>query len=329
MQAMAATAYGDPSVLQWQDVVKPRPGPRDLLVEPRAASVNPVDCKVRDGSIPQQRDFPLVLGFDVSGIVREIGAEVEGFKAGDEIYASPALNRDGANAPYVLVDERTASPKPASLDHTRAATLPLASLTAWEALFSHARLHHAQTVLIHAGAGGVGHIAIQLAKDQGCRVLTTAGSDESMQLCQRHGADVVINYKQENVTQRVQAETDQQGCAVVFETVGGENLNTSIECTGVYGRLVSILGAPQSTPVSDLFIKSASLHFEFMGAAAMFQIPSAMEQQGEILRTVAEYVEAGKLEPHLSATYPLADLAQAHKQQETGHTHGKLAITMT
>jgi NADPH2:quinone reductase len=328
MQAMVATEHGGPEVLQWQERPEPKPGPRDVVIEVHSTALNPVDCKIRQGAIPVQRDFPIVLGFDVSGVVHRVGSDVEMFQEGDAVFASPALNRDGANAPYVAVDERTVAPKSESLSHTEAATLPLVALTAWEGLFNHAKLHHAQTVLIHGGAGGVGHVAVQLAKYQGCRVITTAGSDESIELCKQHGADVVINYKQEDVAQRVEEETNQQGCSVVFETVGGDNFATSIGCTGVYGRLVSVLGAPQSAPVSDLFIKSASLHFEFMGAANVFDLPAAKEQQGEILRTVAEYCDAGKLKPHVAATYALGDLAEAHKQQETGHTHGKLAITV-
>jgi NADPH2:quinone reductase len=328
MQAMAASAYGTVDVLGWQEMPKPEPGPRDLLISVQASAVNPVDCKIRQGAIPMQRDFPITLGFDVAGVVEAVGSDVELFQQGDAIFASPALNRHGANAPYVLVDERTAAPKPQSLTATEAAALPLVSLTAWEGLFRHAKLHHRETVLIHGGAGGVGHVAVQLAKDQGCRVIATAGRDESIALAQQCGADVVINYKTENVVDRVMELTDQRGCHVVLETVGGENLTHSIQCTGVFGRLVSILGAPQDAPISDLFIKSASLHFEFMGAANMFDMAQAKEQQGEILRTVAEYVEAGKLKPHLSATYSLSDLAQAHQQQETGHTLGKLAITM-
>jgi NADPH2:quinone reductase len=326
MQAMVVTEYGSPAVLEKRDVPTPEPGPHDLLIEVKAAATNPVDCKIRQGYIPTGRTFPFILGYDVAGVVRSVGAEVTGFNEGDEVYAAPSLVRDGANAEYVLVDARTAAPKPATVDFATAAALPLVTLTAWEALFSHAHLHHGETVLIHGGAGGVGHVAMQLAKDQRCRVITTAGRDESIALCKQYGADDIINYREENVAERVKALTDDAGCPVVFETVGGDNLTTSIQCTAVHGRLVSILGAPQDAPVSDLFVKNASLHFEFMGAATMFGV--GLAQQGEILRTAAEYVDAGKLTPHISARYTLDDLAAAHQQQETGHTLGKLVIEM-
>ena len=325
MQAMVMTDYGEPNVLEARDVAKPEPGPRDLLIEVHAGAVNPVDTKIRRGLIPLGRDFPIILGFDVSGVVRAVGSNVQQFKEGDEVYASPALNRDGGNAEYVLVDERTAGPKPAAVDHATAAALPLVTLTAWEALFGHAHLHHTETVLIHGGGGGVGHVAIQLAKEQGARVIAVAGRDESIELCKQLGADEVINYRKQNVTEQVNALTNGAGCPVVFETVGGENTRISVECTAVHGRLVTIgrdMGS--DPPFGDLFIKSASLHFEFMGAANMFGVGQA--KQGEILRTASEYVDAGKLKPHISQHYALTDLAEAHKQQETQHTLGKLVI---
>jgi len=328
MQAMVMTDYGGPEVLEARDVAEPEAGPRDLLIEVHAAAVNPVDTKIRRGMIPLDRDFPIILGFDVSGVVRGVGAEVEQFKKGDEVYASPALNRDGSNADFVLVDERTAGPKPTTVGHLEAAALPLVTLTAWEALFSHAGLHHSETVLIHAGGGGVGHIAIQLAKEQGARVITTAGRDESIELAKACGADEVINYREEDVTARVNALTEGQGCPVVFETVGGENTTTSIQATAVHGRLVTIgRDMGQDPPLGELFIKNAALHFEFMGAANIFGV--GQRQQGEILRTASEYVDAGKLKPHVSARYSLDQLPEAHKQQETTHTLGKLAIEMT
>jgi len=328
MQAMVMTDDGDPSVLEARDLPTPEPGERDLLIEVHAAAVNPVDTKIRRGMIPIGRDFPITLGFDVSGVVRGVGSKVEQFNEGDEVYASPALNRDGSNAQYVLVDERTAGPKPTSVDHATAAALPLVTLTGWEALFGHAHLHHTETVLIHGGGGGVGHVAIQLAKEQGARVIAVAGRDESIKLCQDMGADAIINYRNQDVTERVKALTDGAGCPVVFETVGGENTTTSIECTAVHGRLVTIgrdMGS--DPPLGDLFIKSASLHFEFMGAANIFGVGQA--KQGEILRTAREYVDAGKLTPHISQRYPLQQLPEAHKQQETQHILGKLVIDMS
>lgn len=324
MKAMVVTAYGPPNVLQMRELADPTPGDDDLLVEVHATAVNPVDCKVRQHGLGRDRSFPFVLGYDVSGIVRAKGKQVDNFQIGDEIFAAPGLHRDGADAELVLVDRRIAALKPSGIDHLQAALYPLVTITAWEALFKHARLHHGETVLVHAGGGGVGHIALQLAKDHGCTVLTTASRDESIQLCRDLGADLVINYKQQNVIDQVKKFTDGRGCDVVFETVGGQNFNISVPLVAVHGRLVSILGTPKDAPVSDLFIKDASLHFEFMGAASLFGVGRA--DQGEILRTAGEMIEAGTLKAHLHKSFALSDLAEAHALQETRHAVGKIGI---
>ena len=324
MKAMVVTEFGDPNVLEMQNLPDPVPGDDDLLVEVHGAAVNPVDCKIRQTGLGMDRDLPFALGYDVAGIVRDKGKNVQHFNIGDEIYAAPALSRHGSNAEFVLVDNRTAAHKPAGIDLLHAALYPLVTVTAWEALFKHARLHRGETVLIHAGAGGVGHIAIQLAKDHGCNVITTASREESLALCRQLGADLVINYKKQDVIQEVNDFTENRGCHVVFETVGGDNFKTSIPLVAVHGRLVSILGTPQDAPASDLFLKSASLHFEFMGAASLFGVGQAA--QGEILRTAADMIEAGKLEVYLHQSFDLKDLPKAHQLQETGHALGKIGI---
>lgn len=324
MKAMGIEAHGGRDRIQALDVPEPTVGDDDLLVEVHASAVNPVDFKIREGYIGKDAMTPRVLGYDVSGVVREAGSNVEGFKVGDEVYASPSLIRQGANAELVAIDYRTAAPKPSNVDHLHAAALPLVTLTAWESLHDHGRLHTNETVLIHAGGGGVGHIAIQLAKLHGSRVITTASSDESLDLCRKLGADVIINYRREDVASRVDEETNGQGCAVVLDTVGGDVFVESIDRVAVDGRLVTIVGVPQDAPVDNLKPKSASVHLEFMGASTMWNVRP--QRQGQTLRTVTELVEADKLMPHISQTFDLADLAKAHEQQESGHTTGKLVI---
>jgi NADPH2:quinone reductase len=323
MRAMVAKEFGGPQVLQWADVPEPIVGAQDLLIDVHAAAVNPVDCKMRSGMI-SRRQPPLLLGFDVSGVVLAMGAAVEGFAVGDEVYASPSLARDGANGERVAVDYRTAARKPRSLDHLTAAAIPLVAITAWESLHQRAQLHHAHTVLIHGGAGGVGHLAIQLAKLDGCRVITTAGRDESIAYCKELGADVVINYRDENVVQRVMDETAGRGCPVVLDPFGGQTLHQSLQCVSPLGDVVTLAPVPPDAPVAELFAKSASLHQELMSATIVYGVrPHA---QGEILRTVCELVEAEKLTPRVSHTFTLDELAKAHEQQETRHTLGKIAI---
>lgn len=326
MRAMVMTELGGPEVLQMQDVPEPDLGEQDVLIEVYATAVNPVDTKIRQGGARGGRKPPMILGFDVCGVVRRVGSEVIGVKESEEVYGSPSLARDGANAEFVAVDARTVAPSSGRLSHAESAALPLVTITAWEALHHRARMHESETVLIHGGAGGVGHIALQLARLHDCRVLTTAGSDESMELCRRFGADAVINYREQDVAQWVEEETDGLGCEVVFDTVGGEVFNLSLDCLGVHGRLVTILPPPQNAPIQKLFVKDATIALEFMGAPTMFG--TRPHRQGEILQTVTELVDAGKITPHISHSFDLEQLPDAHRQQETGHTHGKITVSV-
>lgn len=325
MRAMTITEFGPPEVLKLQDMPKPSPGPGQLLVEVHAAALNPVDTKIRKG-LHGPKQFPLIPGYDVSGVVTEIGPGVENFKAGDAVFAAPSLAMHGSHAEFVVLDARATAIKPANVDHVTAAAYPLVTLTAWEALHEKARLHEGETVLIQAGAGGVGHIALQLAKLHKCRVITTASADSSIALCKQLGADVVINYNTENVVERVMQETDNRGCNVVMDTVGGETFNQCLECVGVLGRVVGIVLNQSDKIVPALFRKCASLHLEFMGAKQINNLN--VESQGEILATAAELIDAGKLKTHVCRTIALEDLPAAHAEQETGHVNGKIVIKM-
>jgi NADPH2:quinone reductase len=321
---MVVTQFGPPEVLKLREMPRPTPGPGDLLIEVHAAALNPVDFKIRRGAFREQRDLPFIPGYDVSGIVREIGSAVAGFKVGDAVYASPSLIRNGADAEYVCVDARTAALKPASLDHIHTAALPLVTLTAWEAFLLRARIQNGETALIHAGGGGVGHIAIQLAKLHGCRVITTASREESTQLCRRIGADVIINYTQEDFVQGVQQETGGRGCPVVLDTVGGQTFDRSLECVAVNGRLITVVGTPSDQVCQKLFRKNATLYFEFMGAPTVYGV--RRESQGEILRAAASLADGGKLKPHVSKVISLEELAAGHRLQEARHLTGKIVI---
>src|SRR5215470_15855697 len=221
MRAMVIREHGGPDVLKMEERPEPELRDTDVLVEVHATSVNPVDTKVRQRS--GTREMPITLGYDVSGVVVRCGPRAKMWQPGDEIFATANLFRNGANAELVALDGRSAARKPRSVDHVTAAVLPLVSQTAWEALHLRARIHPGQSVLIHAGAGGVGHIAIQLAKLHGCPVLTTAGRDESIAFCRGvlH-ADEVIDYRRANVAEQVKALTGGKGAAVVIDTVGGE-----------------------------------------------------------------------------------------------------------
>ncbi|MEM9881999.1 MAG: zinc-binding dehydrogenase [Planctomycetota bacterium] len=326
MKAIIVPETGAPSVLTAAELPDPTPGPTELLVEVHATATNPVDTKIRSGRFRAPVEFPLVAGYDVSGRVAAIGKQVTKFRPGDAVYASPPLFKPGANAEFVVVDEAVAARKPESLSHAEAAAMPLALLTSWELLYDMADVREGQTVLVHAAAGGVGHFAVQLAKARGCVVLGTASSDDSFTLMKQLGVDHVINYKAEDVQARVMELTDGRGCDAVFDLVGQDVFKPSIELVATRGGLGTIVGIPADADLTPLFMKSASLHAEFMGAVALAGgVPS---HQGAILKEAAAMVEAGTLRPHVSRTFALDALAEAHALQETQGVTGKLAVAV-
>jgi NADPH2:quinone reductase len=322
MKAYGIESHGEADQLKSLDLPEPFPGEGELLLDVHASGVNSVDYKIRAGGLGEA-EFPRVLGFDVSGTVAAVGPGLEGFRIGDAVYAHNSLFRQGSNAEQVVVDARCVAPKPEALSHVEAAALPVAVITAWEALHNRMGIHPGQTVLIQGGGGGVGHLAVQLAKIQGCRVLATASTDASIELTSRCGADVVINYKQEDVVDRVMQETADAGCPVVFDAVGGSAFDTSLACLGADGQMTNITGA-DTAGVGRLFRRNATLHFVFIGLASLS--PEGRAHHGEILRTVAELIDAGRLKPHVSDVMPLDQVAEAHRKQETQHTAGKIVL---
>jgi NADPH:quinone reductase len=324
MRAVVVTEFGGPEFLRVQDMPVPVPGEHDLLIEVHASSVNPIDFKIRKGAFAKNRQLPIILGFDVSGVVRGMGEKVEGFHEGDEVYSSPSLIRNGANAELMCVDARLTALKPKTLSHEDAAALPLVTITAWEALLKRARIEAGQTVLIHAGGGGVGHVAIQLAKHHHARVITTASSRDALALCQKCGSDVIINYREEDFVERVKQETAGRGCQIVFDTVGGETFDRSLDCVAVDGHLVTCVGMPSDKIPQKLFRLNATLHFEFKGAPGVYGVRP--ESHGEILRAAALLADQGQLKPHVNRVFAWEELAEAHRQIETGHTTGKIVV---
>lgn len=320
--------HGAPDVLHAAEIPEPTLRDTDVLVQVHATSVNPVDTKVRArASVP--REYPLVLGYDVSGTVVRCGSAVTQWRPGDEIFAAPNLFRNGANAELVALDARSAARKPASLDHARAAALPLVAQTAWEALHLRARLQPGQTVLIHAGAGGVGHVAVQLAKLHGCRVITTAGREESIEFCRGVlRADEVIDYRAGDVVEAVKALTGGKGVPVALDTVGGEVFVQSLDSLAINGHLVTILGG--STDLKgrgqNLLYRNVTISYEFMGIPTAYELEP--ERPAKILATIAKLVDAGALHPEVRHRFSLEQLADAHRQVETGRTVGKVSVVV-
>lgn len=331
MQAIVMREPGEPEVLEPQ--ARPIPSiefPSQILVRLRAAGVNPVDAKLRRRGPLIPNGLPAVLGCDGAGVVEAVGAEVTRFKPGDEVW----LCHGGLGGPvgnyadYIVVDAAIAQPKPHSIGFEESAAAPLVLITAWEALYDRARLREGQTVLIHAGAGGVGHVAIQLARLAGARVCTTVSSAEKAAFVHRLGAECAINYREEDVTEVILEWTEGQGVDVAFDTVGPEVFRQTIPAVAHYGDLVTILDPGPGLDLSEARNRNLRLSLELMLTPMLRDLPLARTRQCEILRRCGELVDRDKLSIQVAQSYPLADVAQAHRAIEAGHTQGKLVLTM-
>lgn len=306
MKAVRIRAYGDASVLRYEEAPMPDIAPEDVLVRVVAASVNPVDWKFREGYLKQMLppQFPITLGWDVSGVVDAAGKNVSRFKVGDTVFSRPDIKRNGTYAEYVAIREDELARKPQTISHVEAATLPLAGIAAWEAIITTAKVEAGQRVLVHAVSGGVGSIAVQLAKSRGAYVIATT-SGKNRALVESLGADEVIDYR----TQKFDAMV--RDVDAVFDTIGGQVQEASWSVLKPGGILVSIIGTPSEEKARALGVRSA---FLFIG-------PSA-----PILMQLAELVENGKLRPVVGAEFALKDIAEAHALSQSGHAVGKIAL---
>jgi len=331
MQAILMTAVGGSEVLQAQTIAEPSISlATEIKVRLHAAGVNPVDTKIRShGLLYPNAALPAVLGCDGAGEVAEIGAEVSDFKVGDKVwFCHGGLGREQGNyAQFNILDQRWASRMPSSLSFVDAAAAPLVLITAFGALFARGGLQAGQTVLVQAGAGGVGHVAIQLAKIAGARVITTVNSPEKAAFVKALGADEAIMYSQTDVAEEVYRLTNQQGADLVFDTIGGEVFKASIPLTAHFGRLVTLL-EPKNADLSEARVRNLLLGFELMLTPMLRDLPIARDQHVSLLKTCADYINAGKLTIHVSQVLPLAQAKVAHDQLETGHTTGKVVLAI-
>lgn len=328
MRAIELTAYGPPEVLQLAERPDPEPGPRDLRVRVKAASVNPIDTKIRAGA---QRaiiryKLPWILGLDVSGVVEAVGAEVSRFKVGDEVCASLDYKRPGAYAELVLVDEGLAAAKPASLSFEEGAALPLAALTAWQSLIVAGRMKAGDKVFIQAGAGGVGHLAIQLAKARGAWVATTC-SERNIEYVAELGADEVINYREQRY-EDVLSEMD-----IVLEAIGGEHRKRSLGVLKKGGRHISIVSdlpknVKEKGPVLGTLSSFLGVGGFLLCARARGYKPGMVVQSPDAaqLGEVLALAEAGAMTVTIADRFSLEETAAAHASSETGRTRGKIVI---
>jgi len=331
MKAIVMSAIGSPDVLSLQDVPPPQiKNPTDVLIRIKAAGVNPIDTKLRSRGTFYPDQMPCILGCDGAGIIEAIGDNVTQFKVGDEVYyCEGGLGKQGTGnyAQYTVINEALLAPKPRSLSFAEAAVAPLVLITAWEALFDRAKLEAGQTVLIHAGAGGVGHVAIQLAKIKGAKIATTISSPDKERLVRLWGADYPIFYQQTNFVQSILNWTENKGVDVAFDTIGGETFFNTIPAVKYYGDLVTIL-EPDVTlgTLKEARNRNLRISLELMLTPALKDLKSAQIDQVNILKECTKLFDEGKLKIHLSQTFPLEKASLAHQLIETGSTTGKIAL---
>ncbi|MEA5526600.1 zinc-dependent alcohol dehydrogenase family protein [Nodularia spumigena] len=333
MKAVLMTAAGSPEVLQLQDVPKPTVPLENtqLLVRLVAAGVNPIDTKLRQRGTFYPEQMPAILGCDGAGIVEAVGAGVERFRVGDEVYfCYGGLGAHQGNyAEYTVVDERFVACKPASVSFAEAAAAPLVLITAWEALYERGRLAPGERVLIHAGAGGVGHVAIQLAKLKGASVCTTVSSQEKANFVKELGADEVIFYQETDFVQGALNWTGGEGVDLAFDTVGGETLHKTFPAVRVYGDIVTILEPTADTVWKAARLRNLRIGLELMLTPMLQGLEESLKHHGEILEQCAIWMDEGKLKVEVSHRFPLAEAAQAHQVLESGGMVGKVVLLMS
>jgi NADPH2:quinone reductase len=332
MKAILATAPGSVEVLQLRDI--PKPGlatPHHLLVKLAAAGVNPVDTKLRAKPLYFPDKLPAILGCDGAGIVEAIGSAVTRFKVGDQVFFCNGGIGDepGSYAEYTTLHENYCAKKPVNTGLQDSAALPLVFITAWESLVERANLQAGQTVLIHAAAGGVGHVAVQLARHLGARIAVTVSDDKKAEVTRSLGAEKIINYKTQDFVQETLSWTGGKGADVVYDTVGGETYLRSLHAARVYGKVVSLLSTPLSLADTQLARqRNLSLCYDLMLAPQAMGLNDDRIRQRKILEQGAALVDADKLTVHVSHRLPLEQAADAHRMIEAGSTVGKIVLTM-
>jgi NADPH:quinone reductase-like Zn-dependent oxidoreductase len=306
MNAIRIHNYGGPEVLLYEEAPRPQPKHGEVLIRVHAAGVNSIDCKVRAGEVKEiiQHKLPLIPGWDVSGVVEEVGAGVSQFKRGDEVFAMADPTRGGAYADYIAVREATVAMKPKSLHHVRAASVPLSALAAWRSLFDLGYLQSGQHILIHGGSGGVGHFAVQLAKWKGAYVIATA-SRKNQELLGKLGADETIDYtthKFEEVAEKVD---------LVLDTIGCETQECSWRVLKKGGGLISLVQPPSDQKARQFGVRG---------------MMCSVQPDGAQLSKIAKLIDSAKLKPIIDRILPLSEARRAHELTQNGHIRGKIVL---
>lgn len=317
MKAAVLSRFGDSNAFDLRDVPVPATGPREVRVRVHATAINPLDYQIRRGDYADYLPLPAIIGHDISGVVEEVGSHVTEFAVGDEVYYTPQIfGGAGSYAEQHVADVSLVGRKPTNISHLEAASLTLVGGTVWEAFVTRAQLAVGETVLIHGGAGGVGSVAIQVAKAIGARVITTA-SPRNDDFVRQLGADDVIHYSSEDYVDAVAKLTQGRGVNVVFDTIGGDALTRSPLVLADFGRVVSIVDIKQPQNLIEAWGKNAAYHFVF-----------TRQNRGK-LDALTNLVERGLVKPVIGAVLPLARIGEAHDLLENGSARGlrgKVAI---
>ncbi|MFF1708587.1 NADP-dependent oxidoreductase [Streptomyces sp. NPDC058268] len=334
MKAFRVEKYGDAATVRAAEIPDPVVGAEDVLVKIHAAGVNPLDMRIRNGDFKAFLPYrlPLVLGNDLAGTVIQLGADVTEFAVGDDVYARPDKDRIGTFADLIAVHQDDLAPKPAALTMTEAASLPLVALTAWQALVERAQVQRGQRVLIHAGAGGLGSIAVQLAKALGTHVATTV-STANIDLVKKLGADVVVDYRTQDFTELL------DGYDVVLDSLGGDNLARSLRVLKPGGRAISVAGPPDPAFARELGanpvlrLAMTALSFRTRRSAKRHGVTYSflfMKASGDQLRELTPLVDAGMIRPVVDRVFPFDETLQAMEYVEKGRAKaGKVVVSMT
>ena len=306
MKAIRMHTYGGPEILAYEDAPRPEPGSGEVLILVHAAGINPIDCKVREGNLKDRwmHQLPLIPGWDVSGVVDGIGQGVDSFRPGDEVFAHLDMLRDGAYAEYVVTDVRALARKPHSLDHIHAASVPLASLTAWQTLFETGSLSAGQRVLIHGTGGSVGGFAVQLAKQKGARVAAVANPPE-MDFVTSLGADKVVDYQAGPFEEAVEPVD------LVLDVIGGAMQERSLKVLKRGGTLVATVRITIAEKAAERGVEAK---------------PFLVRPDGAELTKIGELVDAGRLKFQLGTVLPLSKAREAHELVQSGRVRGKVVL---
>lgn len=314
MKAVVLRRFGKPEELELSDVNDPRAGDLDVLIRVKSTGINPVDTKVRAGTsgLCAAINLPEIIGWDVSGIVEGAGIGVLGLKPTDEVFGCIAFPKPGRTyAEYTLADAADLALKPANVTFEEAAAVPLAGLTAYQAIHEHLKLQQGQHILIQGGSGGVGHLAVQFADLQQARVSATASADNAAFL-RSLGADQVIDYRKEDFEQLV------ENLDAVLDTQGGEVLYRSIGCVRPGGRVVCLPSSTRDDPRAKELAEKRQVEL----------IWPMMRTDGRQMKLIAELLEDRKLHVYVERIFPLEQMAQAHEAVESGHTRGKIVVNV-